>query len=131
MATELTCCSTRSNHWDATDPTDAINLFTAWKSLLPLFLRDNILDQLILPKVMKAIQEWSPAAARRGGASLHAIVFPWLEHVGARSGIVLDEAKRKVRAWLKGWKATEGVPADLEIWKDVGLKNGTTVDLSR
>lgn len=77
------------------------------------------MDQLILPKVMKGAQDWSPASVKRGGASLHTIVFPWLEHVGARSEIILDEAKRKVRAWLKGWKASDGVPADLAKWQDV------------
>lgn len=78
-----------------------------------------MMDQLILPKVSKAIHDWSPTSARRGGASLHTIVFPWLEHAGDRMEIVLDEAKRKVRAWLKSWKVSDGVPADLEVWQDV------------
>ena len=32
---------------------------------------------------------------------------------------VLEESKRKVRAWLKGWKASDGVPKGLDAWKDV------------
>jgi tuftelin-interacting protein 11 len=46
-------------------------------------------------------------------------VFPWLELAGERMEGVLDEAKRRVRSWLKGWKATEGVPIGLDTWRDV------------
>ena len=83
-------------------------------------MRDNILDQLILPKVSSAIADWSPSAAKRGAAPpLHTLVFPWLEHAGERMDMVLDEAKRKVRSWLKAWKARDGVPQGLDAWKTV------------
>ena len=108
-----------SNAWSPSDPAPAVAVFTAWAPLLPLFLRDNILDQLILPKVSKAIADWSPSAVRRGGAPLHTIVFPWLEHAGERMDQILDEAKRKVRAWLKAWKAADGVPIGMDNWRDV------------
>ncbi len=107
-----------NNHWSPSDPHPAVALFTTWAPLLPAFLRDNVLDQLVLPKVSKAIAEWSPSSLRRGGAPLHSIVFPWLEHAGARMEGVLDEAKRKVRAWLKDWKAAEGVPRGMDVWRD-------------
>jgi hypothetical protein len=33
---------------------------------------------------------------------------------------LLEECKRRVRSWVKtGWKAKEGVPQGLEVWKDV------------
>ncbi|KAI5479686.1 tuftelin-interacting protein 11 [Pseudohyphozyma bogoriensis] len=107
-----------NNVWSPSDPAPAIAVYTSWSPLLPAFLRDNILDQLILPKVSKAIVDWSPSAARRGGASLHAIVFPWLEHAGERMDQILEEAKRKVRAWLKSWRAVDGVPSGMSVWKE-------------
>ncbi|KAK4698524.1 tuftelin-interacting protein 11, partial [Phenoliferia sp. Uapishka_3] len=112
--------SSINNSWSPSIPHPAVQVFTTWTPLLPSFLRDNILDQLILPKVSKAISDWSPSAARRpGGVGLHTIVFPWLEHAGEeRMDAILEEAKRKVRAWLKGWKATDGVPAGLDNWRD-------------
>jgi tuftelin-interacting protein 11 len=85
-------------------------------------VRDNILDQLILPKVSSAIAEWSPSAAKRETApQLHTLVFPWLEHAGERMEMVMDESKRKIRAWLKAWKARDGVPKGLAAWRDVSL----------
>lgn len=112
---------TLSNAWSPSDPTPAVELFTAWAPLLPLFLRDNLIDQLILPKLSKAIADWTPSVTKRGGASLHVIVFPWLEHAGERMEHVMDEAKRKVRSWLKGWKAVDGVPLGIDAWKEVSF----------
>lgn len=108
-----------SNAWSPSDPTSAVLLFTSWNSLLPTFLRDNVLDQLILPKLSQAISDWSPSSLKRGGAALHTIVFPWLEWAGDRMDMVLDEAKRKVRSWLKGWKVREGVPKGMDVWQEV------------
>ncbi|SCZ98960.1 BZ3500_MvSof-1268-A1-R1_Chr3-1g05734 [Microbotryum saponariae] len=118
-----------NNHWSATNPTPVVQLYQAWFPLLPQFLIDNFLDQLVLPKVLQAIQEWTPT--KRGSASkmapppLHQIVFPWLEVVGqqGRAEGVLDESKRRVRGWLKGWKSSDGVPKGLEAWKDVYPKS--------
>jgi hypothetical protein len=110
-----------SNSWSPSDPTAAVALFTAWSPLLPIFLRDNVLDQLILPKLSKAILDWSPSSMQRGGASLHNIVFPWLEHAGDRMEMVLEESKRKIRSWLKGWKVADGVPAGMDAWKEVRI----------
>lgn len=111
-----------SNDWSPSDPTRAVTLFSTWSALLPSFLSSNILDQLVLPKLSTAISEWSPSAYKRGQApGLHTIVFPWLEVAGQeRMDGLLDECKRRVRSWVKsGWKAKEGVPQGLEVWKDV------------
>ncbi|GAA6003180.1 mRNA splicing protein SPP382 [Rhodotorula paludigena] len=113
-----------NNSWSPANPQPLVSLYTAWLPLLPSFLRDNMLDQLILPKVSSAIADWSPSSAKRGASPpLHSLVFPWLEHAGERMDIVLDEAKRKVRGWLKGWKARDGVPSGLEAWKDAFSKS--------
>lgn len=81
-----------------------------------MFIRDNILDQLILPKVTAAISNWN---AKKDSVSLHAIVFPWLPHVGLRMEGFLDEARRKVKSMLRHWVTKDGVPKDLLPWKEV------------
>jgi len=105
-----------SNDWSPEEPAAAVHLFETWIPILPRFLHDNILDQLILPKVNKAVSEWKP---RNGGASLQGIVFPWLPFLGDRMEEVLGDAKRRVRGMLKGWKVEERVPEELRKWKDV------------
>ena len=105
-----------SNEWLATSPSPAVNLFESWSDVLPAFIKDNVLDQLILPKVSSAISKWSP---KRDECSLQSIVFPWLPHVGLRMETFVDEARRKVKSMLRSWSVSDGVPKDLLPWKEV------------
>jgi len=108
-----------NNEWSAEDPAPAVKLYESWSTFLPPFIRDNFLDQLVLPKVQKAIADWSP---RRSKVSLQSIVFPWLPHLGLRLDPFLDEARRKVKGVLKSWVVKDGEPGDLQAWKEVCFK---------
>ena len=105
-----------NNEWDPCDCSPAIKLYETWASFLPPFIRDNMLDQLILPKLTKAVSEWNP---KRSTVSLQTLVFPWLPHLGLRVESVLDDARRKVKSMLRAWGATDGFPRDLAVWRDV------------
>jgi hypothetical protein len=114
----LVCSNTglsHSNSWQPGEPQIAITLFSTWAPILPTFIRDNVLDQLILPKVQAAMADWSP---RSSNYTLHGIVFPWLEHAGARMDEILQEAKRRLKSWLKTWRPNDGIPAGFGIWRD-------------
>ncbi|KAF9006058.1 GC-rich sequence DNA-binding factor-like protein-domain-containing protein [Cyathus striatus] len=105
-----------NNDWSPDIPQPAVKLFEYWSTLLPPFIRDNLLDQLILPKVQKTIADWSP---KRCEVSLQSIVFPWLPHVGLRLEDILGDARRKVKSLLKAWNMGDEKPKDLLAWKDV------------
>jgi tuftelin-interacting protein 11 len=105
-----------NNEWDASNPQPAVRLYEAWSTFLPPFIRDNMLDQLILPKVQKTVTEWKPKLNK---VSLQGIVFPWLPHVGLRLEDVVSDARRKVKSLLRGWVVEEEVPKDLIAWRDV------------
>jgi tuftelin-interacting protein 11 len=105
--------SAMNNEWTATDPLLAVHLFEAWEPLLPAFIRDNFLDQLVLPKIMDAIDRWRP----KDGISLATIIFPWLPLLGERLSQVLDEGKRRVKAVLRSWNVSDGPVPDLARWK--------------
>ena len=105
-----------NNDWSPQEPQAAVKLYEAWSTFLPPFIRDNVLDQLILPKVHEAVSDWNP---RKDTVSLQSLVFPWLPHLGLRLEDVLGDARRKVKGLLRGWGAGDGVPEDLAVWKDV------------
>ena len=107
-----------NNNWLPQTPNPAVKLYEAWSTFLPSFIRDNLLDQLILPKIQKAVAAWN---ARKETVSLHAIVFPWLPYVGLRLEDVVGDARRKVKSLLRSWVVGEDMPADLIAWKDVSL----------
>ncbi|KZT25280.1 TFP11-domain-containing protein [Neolentinus lepideus HHB14362 ss-1] len=105
-----------NNDWDPREPQQAVKLYEAWSSFLPPFIRDNFFDQLILPKVRKAVADWNP---RKDIVSLQTLVFPWLSHIGLRIEDVVGDAKRKLKSSLRSWSPQDGVPQDLLVWKNV------------
>lgn len=113
--------SVLSNEWDATDAAPAVALFEAWLDLIPPFIRDNILDQLILPKVHRAMSDWKPKRSSTSG-SLHSIVFAWLPIIGLRMEELLGDAKRRVKSLFRSVEVSKGVPAELLLWKPVRRK---------
>ena len=107
-----------NNDWSPQEPQPAVRLYEVWSTFLPPFVRDNVLDQLILPKVHQAVSDWNP---RKDSVPLQALVFPWLPHLGPRLEDVLGDARRKVKSLLRGWSAEDGMPKDLAVWKDVSV----------
>lgn len=125
-----------SNDWSAFHPHSAVVLLESWTPILPPFIRDNILDQLILPKIKKAVEEWSHKPSRSGKVrSLAGVIFPWLPLLGPRMEEVMELAKRRIRSVLRAWTVQEGVPAELAKWrKDVSTPTnykGAIADMSR
>ncbi|THH11314.1 hypothetical protein EW145_g734 [Phellinidium pouzarii] len=106
----------QANDWSPTKPAPAVKLFESWSDVLPPFIKDNLLDQLILPKVSSAISNWSP---KRDDVSLQTIVFPWLPHVGLRMETFVDDARRKVRSMLRSFAANDGIPKDFLPWREI------------
>ena len=50
------------NAWDVYDAAPAVAFIEAWRDLLPPFMLDNVFDQLLLPKLERAVQTWTPRA---------------------------------------------------------------------
>ncbi|KAJ7210525.1 GC-rich sequence DNA-binding factor-like protein-domain-containing protein [Mycena pura] len=105
-----------NNEWEPQNSQPAVELYEAWSLFLPPFIRDNLLDQLILPKVKKAVTDWNP---KRATVALRSIVFPWLPHLGLRMEDVVGDARRKVKGVLRSWNVGDDVPPDLVAWREV------------
>lgn len=110
--------SSINNEWSPDLPQQAVKLYEVWSSFLPPFIRDNLLDQLILPKVQKAVADWNPKNAK---VPLQAIVFPWLPYIGLRLEDIVGDARRKVKNLLRSWVVEEDILPDLAAWRDVRL----------
>ena len=108
--------SALNNEWSPEDPQPAVRLFESWTTFVPSFIRDNMLDQIILPKIHKAVVDWHP---RRSTVSLRSIIFPWLPHVGLRLEEFLGDSRRKIKSILRSWTVQDAIPTDLTAWKSV------------
>lgn len=116
------------NDWDVYDPNPATALVTAWKTLIPPFVFANVMDQLVVPKLSRALKEWKPRSSRRN-PSPHDGKFPWwlfqwLQYLDERhtnpkqpTGLMSD-TKRKFRVVLDTWSLHRGLINGLGLWKD-------------
>lgn len=116
--------SALNNDWDPCDSQGAIKLVETWQNILPAFVRDNITQQLILPKLNRAVADWEPprqttSIDKKKDTPLHALVFPWLPLLGEQMDDVMQDAKRRVRAIVKAWKVSRNIPAHLLTWRPV------------
>ncbi|KAN0065212.1 hypothetical protein ACQY0O_001709 [Thecaphora frezii] len=108
--------SALNNEWKVDRASTAVQLVERWKPVLPRFILDNIVGQLVLPKLQAAVHEWEP---KRSKVGLDHILFPWLPLLGSRLDETLSDAKRRIRSRLKLWTPREGVPRELAAWRDV------------
>lgn len=117
-----------TNTWDVYDPSPLIALVEAWQSILPSFIFANVIDQLVVQRLTKAVAAWKPHGShRRGrhGQPPHTWLFPWLQyldenHTDPKSPTgLLVEVKRKFKVVLSTWDIATGIPQGLHNWRSV------------
>jgi tuftelin-interacting protein 11 len=138
------------NDWDVYDPSPATSLIVAWKEILPAFVYANVMDQLVVPKLGKAIKTWKPRSSRHHPSSSQQNsrfpwwLFTWLQYLDEwhtdpkhATGLMSD-VKRKFRVVLDTWDLRKGLVGGLDLWKealgsefDVCLRNHLLPRLAR
>uniref|UniRef100_A0A1Y1LAH9 G-patch domain-containing protein n=2 Tax=Photinus pyralis TaxID=7054 RepID=A0A1Y1LAH9_PHOPY len=61
--------------WNIRDCEPVINLLEIWKPLLPQWILDNILDQLIMPRISTEVNNWNPLTDT---VPIHYWIHPWI-----------------------------------------------------
>jgi tuftelin-interacting protein 11 len=84
-----------------------VPLYAAWAGALLAFVGDNIINQLMLPRVAGTLADRRPLM----GAPLLGA-----RSCGPRMSAALLHAHRKVRPVLCMWHAEQPVPVDLGSW---------------
>ncbi|PWN32352.1 Tuftelin interacting protein 11 [Meira miltonrushii] len=105
--------SALNNEWDVFGSTAVMKFYKSWTPLLPAFIRDNVTDQLILPKLRSAVSDWD------GKSALYKVVFLWMPLLHHQMDDIISEAKRRIRSSLKSWRVSKGILSELRKWRDV------------
>ncbi|AEO68416.1 d60467b5-c3e5-4f0b-987f-d6d63a6ec0ea [Thermothielavioides terrestris] len=108
--------------WNVRDSDQLIAVFDAWDTLLPAFVRTQLLQDIIR-KLDEALQKWQP---KKHTHSLpHRWIFPWLPYLPpsqldpkSPNGLVAD-VRRKFRQLIDAWDFNRGAIPGLKQWKDV------------
>lgn len=96
----------------------AIRLLENWHSpLLPEFIYENIINQLIMPKLTSEVDSWNP---RTDTEMIHQWLHPWLPLLGERLDPLYVNIRQKFRLILQNWGPTDSQALDiLRPWKNV------------
>ncbi|CAO3628706.1 unnamed protein product [Cunninghamella echinulata] len=107
-----------NNTWQVRDPDSVILLLEAWQEVLPRFIFENIIYQLILPKITKAVSDWNP---RNDEQMVHTWIHPWLPVLQAwRLADICTTIRHKLSVILRQWHPSD--ESALEVigkWKGV------------
>ncbi|KAI8980506.1 GC-rich sequence DNA-binding factor-like protein-domain-containing protein [Pilobolus umbonatus] len=107
-----------NNKWDIHDPEPIIQLMEEWEPVLPQFIYENIINQLILPKISQAVSDWNP---RTDPVMIHVWTHPWLPTLKAwRLSDLFTSIRHKLSVVLRQWHPSdESALHIISPWKDV------------
>jgi len=107
-----------NNLWSPYDPAPATALLDSWDALLPQFIHANLLDQIVLPKLRRAIDKWNPRKSSH--ETVHLWIFPWLpylEHTHRED--LINTIQYKFKTLLETWDLKHGAVPGLEEWREL------------
>ncbi|KAG0173477.1 Tuftelin-interacting protein 11 [Apophysomyces sp. BC1034] len=108
-----------NNSWDVRDPDTLIQLLEAWQPpVLPRFIFENIINQLLLPKISRAVSDWDP---RNDPEMIHTWLHPWLPILQAwRLADIFTNVRHKLAVVLRQWHPSdESAYHIITPWRDV------------
>jgi tuftelin-interacting protein 11 len=111
-----------SSEWTVRQPDRLIDCLERWKSCLPLWIMDNILDQLIFPLLYREVDAWNPLT---DSIPIHSWLHPWLPLMSDRLEPLYQPIRTKLAQALQNWQPSDAsAKAVLIPWKSV-FKQGT------
>ncbi|XP_022103603.1 tuftelin-interacting protein 11-like isoform X2 [Acanthaster planci] len=92
------------SNWNMRECDPIIELLENWLPLLPQWLLNNILDQLIYPRLQETVDEWNPVA---DVVPIHAWLHPWLPLMGDKLEPLYIPIRQKLAKALTNWHPSD------------------------
>ncbi|CAI2327742.1 unnamed protein product [Caenorhabditis sp. 36 PRJEB53466] len=108
------CCL----QWDPrSEMNEMLELIEQWTPLLPIWIKENILEQLVIPKISEKVSDWDPVTDEM---PIHQWLCPWLVVLGDRIQAVMPPIRQKLAKALKQWDPMDGSALEvLRPWRNV------------
>lgn len=103
--------------WNPRNHQSMAAFLDAWSTLLPSHILDNILEQLILPRISGAVEHWDPLTDT---TPIHVWILPWTELLGDKfQETVYPTIREKLGKALGAWLPSDrSARAMLSPWKN-------------
>ena len=103
--------------WHSRDPTPLTSFLELWRGLVPGWILQHVLDQLVLVRLQAEVEVWDP---RSDSVPIHTWLHPWLPWLQDRLQSVFPAIRMKLQVALAAWHPTDrSARAILLPWKDV------------
>ena len=115
--------------WSPRQCDPLINILESWMPLLPIWILDNILDQLVLPRLQYEVDVWDPTVDT---VPIHAWVHPWLPVMEKRLEVLYAPIRYKLAIALNSWHPSDSSAHKiLEPWVHVLTREAMEMFLVR
>jgi tuftelin-interacting protein 11 len=123
---------TALGRWNTRDVLPAIELVETWEALLPGWMTTSVLEQVVMPKLVAGVDDWSPTSE---ATPVHSWLHPWLPLFGKEAMTPLYPPIRfKLASALQsgGWHPQDqSALAMVAPWKGVFTAKETARFLDR
>ncbi|KAF8361284.1 stip-1 [Pristionchus pacificus] len=104
--------------WDPRDDIESMkHLVETWLPVMPSWMRDKFIEQLLVPRITTRVEEWDPLTDPK---PIHQWLVPWKDVVGDRLLPVFAPIRQKLAKALKKWTSTDdSALLILSPWRDV------------
>ncbi|CAF0769075.1 unnamed protein product [Didymodactylos carnosus] len=104
-------------NWNPRESDKLIEFLEHWLPCIPLWILDNILDQLIIPRLEREIDLWNSLT---DSISIHSWIHPWLPLMKERLELLYLPIQTKLGYALKHWQPSDSSAKEILLpWKNV------------
>ncbi|KAG5282785.1 hypothetical protein AALO_G00059910 [Alosa alosa] len=108
---------TAVTQWQPRNVGPMVDCIECWAPILPLWILDHVLEQLIFPRLQREVESWNPLTDT---VPIHAWLHPWLPLLQGRLEPLYPPIRSKLANALQRWHPSDGsARLILQPWKDV------------
>uniref|UniRef100_A0A8D0AUT6 Tuftelin-interacting protein 11 n=1 Tax=Sander lucioperca TaxID=283035 RepID=A0A8D0AUT6_SANLU len=94
-----------------------VDCVEVWAPLLPVWILDHLMEQLILPRLQREVDNWNPLTDT---VPIHSWIHPWLPLLQSRLEPLYPPIRSKLSNALQRWHPSDAsARLILQPWKDV------------
>ncbi|XP_036382847.1 tuftelin-interacting protein 11 [Megalops cyprinoides] len=105
------------SQWQPRNVGPMVDCVESWAPLLPLWILDHLLEQLIFPRLQREVENWNPLTDT---VPIHSWLHPWLPLLQGRLEPLYPPIRSKLAHALQRWHPSDGsARLILQPWKEV------------